>query len=340
MMKAIDTMVGLEKLERAKLGERIRELEKKWNESQQAHDEKVEQMTKVRAAWTRASIALALLTRSGDCARFFVQVISEQEERYKRLEETLLKIVADNEQRVEEAKRAEEFEALKQQLEEVQAKVGTLADEVTAAKAAEERTPAPTTTTTPTSQPVDNNTEVIEKEEKEVKEEVKEKDTTTVAEKNEDENKKTEEKEEEKGRIKPKDVTDDASSPAKKEKQPAAATASPSTPKKKTAKAKTSTAATPPPTSGGDEPDLGVFSPRKGLSKGKDSSGSRFGGLFGGGKKSSASTDSAERERVDDGAKDKKSKKTKDDSKTKGKEKKKEKEKAPKKKTAPAQSKP
>ena len=103
------------------------------------------------------------------------QVISEQEERYKRLEETLLKIVADNEQqRVEEAKRAEEFEALKQQLEEIQAKVGTLADEVTAAKATEERTPAPTTTT-PTSQPVDNNSEVTEKEEKEVKEEVKEK---------------------------------------------------------------------------------------------------------------------------------------------------------------------
>jgi hypothetical protein len=49
MMKAIDTMVGLEKLERAKLGERIRDLEKKWTESQQAHDEKVEQMTKVCA---------------------------------------------------------------------------------------------------------------------------------------------------------------------------------------------------------------------------------------------------------------------------------------------------
>jgi hypothetical protein len=49
MMKAIDTMVGLEKLERAKLGERIRDLERKWSESQQAHDEKVEQMTKVRA---------------------------------------------------------------------------------------------------------------------------------------------------------------------------------------------------------------------------------------------------------------------------------------------------
>lgn len=314
MMKAIDTMVGLEKLERAKLGERIRDLERKWSESQQAHDEKVEQMTKV---------------------------ISEQEERYKRLEETLLKIVADNEQQRAEAKRAEEFEALKQQLEEVQAKVGTLADEVTAAKTTEEQTPAPTTTTTttPTSQPVDNNSETNEKEEKEVKE----KDTTTVAEKNEDKKKKmAEEKEEEKEPIKPKDVTDDASSPAKKEKQPTtAATASPSTPKKKTAKAKTSTAATPPTSGGdGDEPDLGVFSPRKGLSKGKDSSGSRFGGLFGGGKKASASTDSAEKEKVDDAAKDKKAKKTKDDSKTKGKEKKKEKEKAPKKKTTPAQSKP
>lgn len=47
MMKAVDTMLNLEKQERVKLNERLRETEKRLTELEQIHEEKLESLQKV-----------------------------------------------------------------------------------------------------------------------------------------------------------------------------------------------------------------------------------------------------------------------------------------------------